>query len=365
MTTRKPDDLTDPRFDRAWRAASREEPPRAQDDAIRAAARREAGAGPRRADADTTAVPAALRPERWWWPLAAAATIGAVAIGLLQIAAPDKVGSPAGDTIVSDVPAAPAREKERSDAARDEMTVAPEERASARTIAPPVPAPPPATSAPVPAEKRKQAGVESVAPAPVAEPFPADAAKREAKEALTGGLASAPAKTGELDAGIASGKLAAAPALAGRAASAPEPQRAAAPVATPPTDHAYASRAMPTQDRFAPAPAPAAGSAAPPVAQSAAPAPFAAVRKAQETEDARAPAQAKATALPSADAKSDVRANERAKLPVAEWITLMRKLRDEGRTDEAAKELAAFRAVYPDHERLLPQDLRDWRPAVK
>jgi len=371
VTTRKPDDLTDPRVDAAWRAVSREEPPRALDDAIRAAARREAGAGPRRTEANTTAVPAALRPARWWWPLAAAATIGAVAIGLLQLAPPDKFGAPADDKIVSDMPAAPAREKQRSDAARDEITVAPreeaakpsaapapvvgaaqapasagadarvsagpaaalappetpalskdaaapiapEERASARTNASPAPASPPATSAPVPAEKRRQAGVESVAPAPVAEPFPADTAKREAKEAVTGGVASAPAKTGDLDAaGIASGKLAAAPA---------------------------------------------------PLAQSAAPAPLAGVRKAQETEDARAPALAKATVEPSADAKFDMLAKERAMLPVAEWIALIRKLRDEGRTDEAAKELAAFRAVYPDHERRLPPDLRDWRPAGK
>ena len=45
-----------------------------------------------------------------------------------------------------------------------------------------------------------------------------------------------------------------------------------------------------------------------------------------------------------------------------DWIELIRKLRDEGKTDEAAKELAAFRAAYPDHEQLLPPDLRDWKP---
>ena len=46
-----------------------------------------------------------------------------------------------------------------------------------------------------------------------------------------------------------------------------------------------------------------------------------------------------------------------------DWIALIRQLRDEGKTDEAAKELAAFRAAHADHEQLLPPDLRDWQPA--
>jgi hypothetical protein len=54
-----------------------------------------------------------------------------------------------------------------------------------------------------------------------------------------------------------------------------------------------------------------------------------------------------------------------SKLAVGEWVALIRKMRDEGRIDDAAKELAAFRAAYPDHERLLPPDLRDWRPETK
>jgi hypothetical protein len=61
----------------------------------------------------------------------------------------------------------------------------------------------------------------------------------------------------------------------------------------------------------------------------------------------------------------DTRAKVAPKLAVPDWIVLIRKLRDEGSTDEAAKELAAFRAAYPDHERLLPPDLRDWKPAPR
>jgi hypothetical protein len=64
-----------------------------------------------------------------------------------------------------------------------------------------------------------------------------------------------------------------------------------------------------------------------------------------------------------ADAAIDARAKVAPKLPVPDWIVLIRRLRDEGRTDEAAKELAAFREAYADHERLLPPDLRDWKPA--
>jgi hypothetical protein len=108
VTEHKADAAFDPRVDAAWRATSREEPPRALDDAIRAAARRESGAGPRSADAPVKRpVPAALQPERWWWPLAAAATIGAIAIGLLQLAAQDNSGRYGGEkSVVSDMPAA-------------------------------------------------------------------------------------------------------------------------------------------------------------------------------------------------------------------------------------------------------------------
>src|SRR5204863_4408283 len=64
----------------AWRAANREEPPPALDDAIRAGARREVGARPHRA----RATPA-------WWPLAAAATVAVVAIGIVEMTPTERV----------------------------------------------------------------------------------------------------------------------------------------------------------------------------------------------------------------------------------------------------------------------------------
>ena len=66
-----------------------------------------------------------------------------------------------------------------------------------------------------------------------------------------------------------------------------------------------------------------------------------------------------------ADAGSVARAQQDALLPVAEWLALIRKLRAEGRIEEAARELAAFRLAHPDEARRLPDDLRDWRPAEK
>jgi hypothetical protein len=357
VTTRGPDDLRDPRLDAAWRAASRDEPPPALDDAIRAAARREIGAGPRRADAPA-AVPEALRPERWWWPLAAAATIGAIAIGLLQLAGPDHVAGTASDkAIVSDLPAAPAKATKQDAAPREETRVP---AAPPVTPAAPAPAatPPPAASgearervAPVQAPaadppglrkdaaavggrderiaanspappppagraepERQSTGIAKPAP-PIAEPFPADMAKRESKDARAdavapsvGAVASPPAAAppAEADAaGYASGKLAQAQSTAG------------------------APKSQPT-------------------------------RRAQESVAARAPAPA---AL--ADAAPDARAKVAPKLPVPDWIALIRRLRDEGRIDEATKELAAFRDAYADHERLLPPDLRAWKPAPR
>ena len=58
----------------------------------------------------------------------------------------------------------------------------------------------------------------------------------------------------------------------------------------------------------------------------------------------------------------EARVKDRAPLPVADWIALIRRLRDEGNIAEAARELAAFRTTHADHEKLLPPDLRDWHP---
>lgn len=66
-----------------------------------------------------------------------------------------------------------------------------------------------------------------------------------------------------------------------------------------------------------------------------------------------------------ADQAAEARIKDRPTLSVADWIALIRRLRAEGKTTEAAKELAAFRTAHADHEKLLPPDLRDWHPPTQ
>lgn len=81
--------------------------------------------------------------------------------------------------------------------------------------------------------------------------------------------------------------------------------------------------------------------------------------------DAVQPSPAAKTAMADSQKEAGARIKDRAPLPIPDWIALIRRLRDEGNTAEAARELAAFRAAHADHEKLLPPDLRDWRPPGK
>ncbi|MEP7209061.1 MAG: hypothetical protein ABI920_19165, partial [Casimicrobiaceae bacterium] len=86
--TRRADDPSshpDPELGAAWSRVSRDEPPAALDDSIRAAARRAVHAAPH-APAPSPRAPAA---SRGWWPVAAAATLAAVVVGIVQMA-PDE-----------------------------------------------------------------------------------------------------------------------------------------------------------------------------------------------------------------------------------------------------------------------------------
>jgi hypothetical protein len=59
-------------------------------------------------------------------------------------------------------------------------------------------------------------------------------------------------------------------------------------------------------------------------------------------------------------AHDEVKAKEASGRSVEEWIKRIRDLKREGRTDEAAKELAAFRTAYGERaDALLPADLRE------
>jgi hypothetical protein len=103
MTTQQDDSARDAALERAWRAQSRETPPQALDDAILAAAHRAVGSAPG-GTAPRGAGAQANRPQRWWMPLAAAAAIGVVAIGVVQM-------TPESDLLTPHEPLAPEARK--------------------------------------------------------------------------------------------------------------------------------------------------------------------------------------------------------------------------------------------------------------
>jgi len=368
MTTSAPDErppLVDPRVDRAWREASREEPPASIDAALIAAAHRDAGAGPRPVGARE-----ARAARRQWWPLAAAATVAAIAVGVLQLAPREELGAPAAEkAVVSDMPepvakvappsaalapladeprqsggsAAPVRKEiSREDASRRPAAAAdaPEPRRQAPAparVSPPVPEPFPGTP-------KLAADAPKPSAAPLAEPMSPQEAPRS------------PAAAGNMSMGRVTPP---------RDAAA-TPETVAPPIAPAPRTEAPASRTEAPASRTE-APPPRTEAPAP---RTEAPAPRAegpASRMSERASAAPAPAPlAKMAAGREADAgNNDARIKDRAPLPIADWIALIRRLRDEGNRAEAAKELAAFRAAHLDHEKLLPPDLRNWRPAEK
>jgi hypothetical protein len=131
--------------------------------------------------------------------------------------------------------------------------------------------------------------------------------------------------------------------------------KATAPAAA--SDPTAAPAGAPALMRVAPpAPSATAGSAAP----AREPQPFpagAAAPQRTESESARPAALGKMTAAPATGARADERARERAPLPVAEWLALIRKLRAEGRTGELDREVAAFRAAHPEAQQQLADAL--------
>ena len=161
MTTGNESDPRDDALAKAWRAQSQDLPPPALDATILAAAHRAAGSGPR--DTGKQAMEA-TRPQRWWMPLAAAATIGVVAIGILQIAPQAPVDIVVGERaevagrVAPAVPTAPAKDAAQGSVVATLKDAAPPKNVGqANAVAPTTQAP----SIPAPS-----------IPAP--EPFPAD-----------------------------------------------------------------------------------------------------------------------------------------------------------------------------------------------
>jgi len=364
MTTSDRDDLHDARVDGAWRAASREEPPPSLDDAIRAAARREIGARPHRVDSERAAGPGSLRPQRWWWPLAAAATIAAMTAGLLQLVPPKELGAPATDeTTATDMPrakapapyaGAPALSGTSPSAGAPPPSDAEphERRPSTRDAA--APSPPPAAPRDG-AASRESAALKRALPQAAKSESPA-AERSDGRSSLN---AAAPVRDEPEAHGFAQRPAVAPPPQPASSAPASSRAPAAAPeVATPPAAAGERASADSAQSSAALSSESAGGSTSVrPAPSSPSPAAQRVRAAASESSNPSVGASMLSGAAPAAKA--------RGALPVDEWIALIRRLRDEGRTDEAAKELAAFRAAHADHARLLPPDLRDGQPPPK
>lgn len=291
-------DLRDPALDAAWRAQSTETPPPALDAAILAAAHRAVKSAPEKIGPGREAT----RPWRWWTPLAAAAVIGVIAIGALQLLPqepdPTKV-------VVSDTPPFVAK---RSTPAATTAAPPPVTNAVPAQVAPPA-APAPSMASPAPARNALRSRAESA-------PKPAESGTA---------LQDAPSR----DAVSREEKVTAAP-------PAPEPFPARRDAV-----EARKSSAPEAREKDEPSPAP-----SPRMAQS--PAPSAA-------------AGALAAPALSKRAASDAAAPQRAP---DDFVARIRKLFVDGNMAEAQRELAAFRAAYPDADARLPADLRPWAATI-
>ena len=337
---------------RAWRENVREAPPAAVDDAIRAAAHRAVGAKPQA----KARVAEAREPWRWWMPLAAAATIGAIAIGVIQNLPQDALEP----TVVSD--ATPAQRKVAPSAAE---VAAPEVKQKV------VPAPAPVESPP-PALRDRASGTLSPAKPPTAR---IDAAVPQPK--LQSPVAEPSAR---LEAAASRDKQ---EALAARKETAPKTLEDAAMPASAPASDALAKKrdvdAPPRESKderdanagFVPAPPQSAPSVA------AAPPPAAAPQAAGSRVAAeRGNARAKNIAAADATAPSQVERSQGADPTMAaaaqgapvkspgSFIAEIRRLLALGDTAGATRELRAFRQVYADADDRLPQELRTWAAGV-
>jgi len=342
----------DPALDAAWREYSVETPPPALDAAILAAAHREARSRPRPAGDDDDALAEAREPSRWWWGLAAAATIGAIAFGIVQMAPPL---TPGESMVASDLP-----QESRARKAAAPAPSAEKPAAVAEPTSPPVAvAPAPATAEPTATARAK------VAPAPPVPERkaagPADVAARPAAGASANEQRESDRsrQQGEPPARAEDAKTAATPpaqrepseaALARDRADAPRPfPSAPQPAAAPPVElkklegerRTEPAVSADTGERARSAPVPAAAPTAP-----AAPAAPGATRSLEAQPSA--PGAAAPAGLP----------------PAAEFVARIEGHLAAGRGEEAARELNRFRAAYPDADQRLPQALRAWAASV-
>ena len=381
----------DPALARAWQAHSQETPPPELDRRILAAAHRAVGSAPE----DAAARAAATRPQRWWMPLAAAATIGVVVIGMLQVAPLDQeamapvaeIAPPTRGPAPNLADESKARTNtsgpvERAESARQEAALA-EKRAvpgaaDARTATSlrgklqgeRAPASPSPRLEAAPAQDANRAASAALPPTAASETRadamapPAVAPKRRATSVQAN---TAPASVESKESGPSAAPTIPSPP---RSAPAMPPQPAPEPFPAAPasSDAANAGRMAPNETTASTrgaaamrkdAPRQARRSAATregdaaPMAAPARPAPMAAPAPAAPMARAAVPAPL------ASEATSPEALRAKARDPEA-WIARIRKLRDDGNVAEAQSELRDFRAAFTDAEQRLPPDLRDW-----
>jgi hypothetical protein len=345
MTSR---DRRDEAIERAWRDASRDEPPRHLDDAILARARE--AVAPRVEEAPSELWPLA-HPRSWFmrWrvPLAVAATLVVSATVTLLVydsgmeepppvvtdrplrkAPPPAPPAPSGAVIEKESAAAPSAQPALSG------TVAEKQPASA-----PPPAPPPA---------KPSADVVPPAPSATREAQPVERKRAQPEAASTtqpsaeSGRAPAPPDVAPGRAGTPEPRRAEEALGASREAPAAAPAPTAAPV--PERAPAAAGAVAPTAPRAAPAPMaapppPAAPTTAPPVPQ-AAPRDNAVREKRDESLQAAPGTRARAAALATPEA----------------YVERIRELKRAGREAEARELLEELKRRFPAFE--LPDDLK-------
>ncbi|MCC7116529.1 MAG: hypothetical protein IT520_19315 [Burkholderiales bacterium] len=382
------DDFRDDALARAVREHGRETPGAKVDDAIRAAARRAVGSQPRA----EPALAEAREPWRWWMPIAAAATIGAIAIGVIQNI-PREAIDPG---VVSDTPATDMR-------AREAATATPSE-----TRPPPSRAEPAATDAKAPARDatsggpgtgKRDAAAAPGTPSAARTPAPGGEAPRAAVPAF---VPQPPPVLAEPPSALPSAKPAAPPATAAAAApgaaaelepkrraispGAPAPDsadRAAAPAPPPAPAQAQARTqaqaakiAVPESRTMAEgrvgvdtreAPPGSAGGGSPALrdrldsgaprrerasTQTGAGAPVTDARRAAEAAPATmSPPRLGASA--SAAGKS-----------IDAYVAEIRRHLAGGDVESARRELAALRSAHADADDRLPEDLRRWAAGI-
>jgi len=317
-------EMRDPALDAAWRAQVRDEPSPALDQRVLAAAHRAVQSAPHEAGRSSS---------RWraWMPLAAAAALGVIAFGVVELMPRDDSN---GSAVVSDVPAAPPRKDAASappmsaPVEQSEPTISPAEQA-ARSTAPLAARSEARMSAPA-------AQSEPSAPAPAARPEPPVAAPAPASPAQ-------PVRPDSARKSVASNASRALEAEAPRDATDVLRQRRE-------TAAALEKRGDATMDESRPFPgAPARAKVAAPLANE---------------DNMAAPAAAPPPPAPMMRPQSSLAAADAHARTADDFIRDIERLRGEGRDADAALALSAFRAAYRDADTRLPAALREWARSV-